>query len=277
MGDELVLLLVGFVLTSVVGGALGWFFQTRSWSHQHAAQQRDQERAQAIKVFEEVSSLLDRRLYRMRLVFWAAKRLAQGRGDAAALDEARARYHEVVTTWNDNLNRILALVHTYFGGAARQELEDRIYEEFSAIGRALEQFVRDCASPGFDADRSPIGRRLSWLGRQVYAFNVRVLELLQAEQLGRDAPPAGPYAEDPAPLLQFGHQGRAVSRLQRALTDVGVFRARVDGSFGADTEAAVRELQRSAGLETDGVVGAKTWQLLATQTDSRTENSSHSG
>lgn len=68
-----------------------------------------------------------------------------------------------------------------------------------------------------------------------------------------------------------------MSRLQRALTDVGVFRARVDGSFGADTEAAVRELQRSAGLETDGVVGAKTWQLLATQTDSRTENSSHSG
>jgi hypothetical protein len=264
MGDQLVLLIVGFVLTSVVGGALGWFFQNRSWTHQHRAEQRDQERTQAIKVFEEVSSLLDQRLYRMRLVFWAAKRRAlEGGGDSVALDDARARYREVVTTWNDNLNRILALVHTYFGEAARQELEDHIYEEFSAIGRALEQFVRDTASPEFDgADRSPIGRRLSWLGREVYTFNVRTLDLLQEDRIGRDAPGAEPRTENPTPLLQFGHQGRAVSGLQRALAASGVFDARVDGSFGRDTETAVRELQRSAGLEVDGVVGPETWRAL---------------
>jgi hypothetical protein len=263
MGDQVLLLVIGFALTSVLGGLLGWFFQTRGWSHQHRAQQRDQEREQAIKVFEEVSSLLDRRLYRMRLVFWTARRRAGAGGNVDALDEAREQYREVVTTWNDNLNRILALVHTYFGGAARHELEDTIYEEFSAIGRALEQFVRDVSSPDFDrADIPPIDGRLRWLGRQVYAFNVRTLELLQEDRLGREAPTAEPTGENAVPLLQFGNQGQAVSRLQRALRDARLFDARVDGSFGEQTEKAVRRLQRSAGLKVDGVVGAATWDAL---------------
>ena len=238
MGDQVLLLVIGFALTSVLGGALGWFFQNRSWSHQHRVQQRDQERVQAMKVFEEVSSLLDQRLYRMRLVFWAAKR-----GSTEALDEARARYRDVVTTWNDNLNRNLALVETYFGGATRHRLEDDIYEEFSAIGRALEQYVRDGGTP----EDSSIGRRLSWLGRQVYDFNVSALDLLQTDRVGRDAPAAAPRADNPTPLLQFGHQGSAVSDLQDALAAAGHFDARVDGSFGRDTETAVRQLQESAG------------------------------
>ena len=253
MGDQVLLLVIGFALTSVLGGALGWFFQNRSWSHQHRVQQRDQERVQAMKVFEEVSSLLDQRLYRMRLVFWAAKR-----GSTEALDEARARYRDVVTTWNDNLNRNLALVETYFGGATRHRLEDDIYEEYSAIGRALEQYVRDGGTP----EDSPIGRRLSWLGRQVYDFNVSALDLLQTDRVGRDAPAAAQRADNPTPLLQFGHQGSAVSDLQDALAAAGHFDARVDGSFGRDTETAVRELQESAGLAVDGVVGPATWAAI---------------
>jgi hypothetical protein len=267
MGDQVLLLVIGFGLTSVLGGALGWWFQNRSWTHQHEAQQRDEERMQALKVFEEVSSLLDRRLYRMQRVFWAAARRARTGADSGGrLDEAREDYREVVATWNDNLNRVLALVQTYFGGAARQHLEDVIYEEFSAIGRALEQFVTDVLSP---ADHQPdhvppVGRRLRWLGRRVYDFNVRMLELLQDGRLGRDAPPAEPPADDPTPLLQFGHQGRAVSRLQEALREAGHLAARVDGSFGKDTEAAVRALQRSSGLEDDGVAGPQTWAALRT-------------
>jgi hypothetical protein len=263
MSEQVVLLVIGFGLTSVLGGALGLFFQTRSWTHQHRAQQRDQEREQAIKVFEEVSSLLDKRLYRMRQLFWAAKRRAGAGTDGDGVDQAREEYRHVVATWNDNLNRILALVQTYFGGAARHQLEDNLYEEFSAIGRALERFVRDVAPPKFEGDETPpIDARLRWLGRQVYAFNVGILSLLQEDRLGRDAPAQPPAQEYATPLLQFGNAGPAVSRLQRALQRAGMFEARIDGSFGKDTEAAVRQLQRSAGLAIDGVVGLGTWKAL---------------
>src|SRR6185437_4869421 len=77
MGQQLLLLVVGFVLTSVLGGLLGYLLQSRAWAHQHDVQRRDEERQQTLKTFEEISLLLDRRLYRMRRLYWAARRKAQ--------------------------------------------------------------------------------------------------------------------------------------------------------------------------------------------------------
>jgi peptidoglycan hydrolase-like protein with peptidoglycan-binding domain len=55
-----------------------------------------------------------------------------------------------------------------------------------------------------------------------------------------------------------------VSRLQEALRESHHFAARVDGSFGRNTESAVRAFQREAGLDDDGVVGPETWAALRT-------------
>jgi len=264
MGDQVLLLLIGFGLTSVLGGALGFFFQSRSWSHQHRVQQRDQMHEQALKVFEEVSSALDKRLYRMRLVFWAAKRCARAGADLSALRDALDDYRKTVAEWNDNLNRSLALVQTFFGGGARQQLEDHLYEEYSAIGRALDEFVREVSRSGHaDVPVPTIGRRLTWLGHEVYALNLQMLELLQQDKLGPDAPAAAPAQPNATPLLQFGSQGDAVVALQTALARAGEFRAPVDGGFGRQTDEAVRAFQRSAGLVEDGVVGAATWNALS--------------
>ena len=48
MGRDLLSLVIGFLLTSVLGGPLGYLFQRRTWEHQHDMQQRDQERQQAL-------------------------------------------------------------------------------------------------------------------------------------------------------------------------------------------------------------------------------------
>jgi hypothetical protein len=126
MVTDLLPLVVGFLLTSVLGGLLGYLFQRRSWAHQHEVQQRDQERQQALRTFEEVSRLLDRRLYRMRRLYWAARGRALGTSDQAELGSAQAGYREVLFEWNDNLNRTLALVHTYFGSQVREQLEEDV-------------------------------------------------------------------------------------------------------------------------------------------------------
>jgi len=36
----------------------------------------------------------------------------------------------------------------------------------------------------------------------------------------------------------------------------------IDGDFGTETEAKVKEFQRGHNLTVDGIVGAKTWQIL---------------
>ncbi|MGW0804436.1 peptidoglycan-binding domain-containing protein [Nonomuraea sp. NPDC002799] len=275
MTDQLVLLALSFVLTTVLGGALGSRFQRRAWAHQHETQQREREREQASKVFEEVSSLLDRRLYRMRLVFWAAKRQARG-GAHDGLAEARERYREVLLTWNDNLNRNSALTQTYFGTGTRQRLE-ALYEDYAAIGRALDQFMRDLggASPRQPHDAAPnpsarsrftgrippIGRRLDHLSHQVYLFNLHMLRLLQSGQLGQTAP-AESISSPPRRLLQFGDQGAAVRRLQSALVRTDETAIVVDGLFGRETERALSAFQEANGLVADGRYGLATRKAL---------------
>ena len=64
------------------------------------------------------------------------------------------------------------------------------------------------------------------------------------------------------PELRRGSSGEAVQRIQRALTAVLERPVIIDGSFGPQTEAAVREYQQRKGLEASGVVTLPTWQYL---------------
>ncbi len=58
------------------------------------------------------------------------------------------------------------------------------------------------------------------------------------------------------PVLKKGAKGDAVKAVQTLL---GI---EVDGSFGGDTDRAVKEFQKNHGMTPDGSVGAGTWSLL---------------
>jgi peptidoglycan hydrolase-like protein with peptidoglycan-binding domain len=62
--------------------------------------------------------------------------------------------------------------------------------------------------------------------------------------------------------LRNGSSGTAVRRLQRALTAALATAVGIDGSFGPNTETAVRSYQSSRGLGADGIVGPATWGAL---------------
>ena len=72
------------------------------------------------------------------------------------------------------------------------------------------------------------------------------------------------YAGTP---LRIGSEGAAVRELQEMLNFVGktytsIPSLTVDGSFGAGTRRAVIEFQSLFGIDTDGVVGSVTWNVL---------------
>lgn len=63
-------------------------------------------------------------------------------------------------------------------------------------------------------------------------------------------------------LIKRGMTGPLVASLQQNLSDLGYDLGTVDGAFGKNTEAAVKDFQSKKGLGADGIVGAKTLQAL---------------
>ena len=64
-------------------------------------------------------------------------------------------------------------------------------------------------------------------------------------------------------VLHLGSTGLPVRRLQSRMSAVGFDTGGVDGRFSPKTEAAVRQLQQRFDLAVGGVVGAKTWAVVA--------------
>ena len=55
------------------------------------------------------------------------------------------------------------------------------------------------------------------------------------------------------PTIRLGSSGTVVRRLQRALRRTPNLGLPVDGVFGSELEAAVRDFQEGAGLAVDGI------------------------
>lgn len=65
------------------------------------------------------------------------------------------------------------------------------------------------------------------------------------------------------PTISRGSKGQSVETLQQALNAAGA-KLKVDGDFGALTEAALKSYQAAHGLSADGVCGETTWATFGT-------------
>ncbi|NEQ98463.1 MAG: hypothetical protein F6K30_17375 [Cyanothece sp. SIO2G6] len=92
--------------------------------------------------------------------------------------------------------------------------------------------------------------------------------------LGRTATPTAPDPNDG--VWEAGEVGATVTTIQRQLQVLGYYNAPIDGDFGSNTEAAVREFQRSRSLTVDGKAGPQTMAALNAATQSAATSSSNS-
>lgn len=206
--------------------------------------------------------LLDRRLYRMKRVYWSAKRIAPAPAGKRDLETARVACQAVVEGWNDNLNRLLALVQTHFGKPMRERLQLELYNTYAAVGEELDCFVREVSVAERGPVRvRPIGRRLNDLGHRVFAFNLLMLAALEREQVGRKCGDTAAVPWDPLPI-RFGVDGPIIGRVQVALRTQGSTNLVVDSHFGQGTDDALRGFQRRHDLTPDGVAGPRTLNAL---------------
>lgn len=181
--EQFLPLIVGFLLTTVAGGALGFFFQGRAWAHQHRVLLEQQEQERATQVFEEVSRLLDKRIYRMKRVHWALKRELESGQRSQATEGALEDYRGILFEWNDSINRNLALIQQYFGARFRDEFDYAIGSRMVDIGKELEAVSNQGATSPC-GESGVLERRLHDLGLVVYHFNLEMIRALQSRKVG---------------------------------------------------------------------------------------------
>jgi hypothetical protein len=204
--DDFLLLLAGFVLTTVVGGLLGYWLQGRTWRHQERSRLRQAQIEAAKSFFEDVSRLLDRRLHRMRQL----DDILGSPGGADEVERRLARYRDVLDEWNDNLNRNLALAKSYFGDLVHAALE-ALYEDYSTAGGQIEGRVREYRNDG-KASSPPASSPLRGLDLVIYDLNLAMIEALQRGSVGvLDAHASGDRSQPPA--------GVAAQQLSRRLDE----------------------------------------------------------
>lgn len=192
-------IVLGFALTTVVGGFLGYCFQTRNWRQQNKTRQLETERCTATQVFEEISRLMDKRLYRMRLLFWRCKNSATTEDQ---LEIHMERYRDLLYEWNDNLNRNLALAQAYFGKSIRSDLELNVYKAFKNVGRELELCYLAYRSGSLDAKCVTRLEKKIWdIGVQVYNVNLRMIRHIQENRVGTFNPDALILEKRPSQVL----------------------------------------------------------------------------
>jgi hypothetical protein len=259
MTDQIVLLVLGFALTTVVGGVLGYYYQRRTWD----ANRREGERTAAANVFDDISRAMDERLYRMRLVYWGLKQ-----GDDQRIKDAMNEYRVALTKWNDNLNRNLALAYRYFGADVWRFLSNLLYEEFAVIGRHLEDRYRDRHGPTPTPEETArlyiSGRRLQALSTDIYELNRFMILMIQRGQVGLylvedNDGEERPWTKD----LSRGIRSTRVVNWQRNLVRSGYGPLDVDGWFGKATQDGTIAFQAATGLNADGIVGAATRKKMA--------------
>lgn len=181
MTEDLIHLVVGFVFTSVVGGALGYYLQNRAWKHQHDVAALESERQTATAVFEALSILMDKRLYRMRQVAW---KLSEEGHLAERVDEQMENYRQLLFEWNDGLNRNLAMVERYFGTGVRKRLDYHFYEEFARIGVMVERCHRAWQQGEQHRDLRHALDSLNALSSYIYNLNVLMINRVQIGRIG---------------------------------------------------------------------------------------------
>lgn len=175
---EVMLLVLGFLLTTVVGGIVGAKLQRRESERlmeTSMAQARRQWRAQqdqagldkASSVRERLARLLDSRMLCMRQL--ADDYKSSGTPPQRLLTHER-EYGKVFRDWNENLNLNVFLVEEYFGGKLRKQFENEVLPEFARIHIQLKK-----AKDG----EGSVEKRLESLRRKIYLFNQDLTTSLQ--------------------------------------------------------------------------------------------------
>jgi len=188
---EIKMALLNFGLITLVGGFLTFLYQYFQEDRRVKADKRqaemnilEQRRTQATVLFNEISPLIDTRLYTWRRVAW-------GLQDRIAEDSLRSRYNEYIQvfyTWNHNLNKNRALICRFFGPELGSKFEDYIVPEFIELHKSIIFLYRLPRSLRPIIYTDSLNSLADPLNDDIYEFNNAMAELIRSGNVGLTDP-----------------------------------------------------------------------------------------
>ena len=188
---DFLMLILGFILTTVAGACLAFYFQRLQDNQRIEADKRqedvkimEQRRDQATILFNELSPLIDTRLYDWR-------RLAWGIEDAIPEDSLKIRYSEymgIFYNWNHNLNKNRALVCRFFGPELGEQFEGFIMPGFYDLHSTIINIYRLPRSLRLRIPSDSLNSLADSLNSVVYEFNNSMAELIRSGRVGLTDP-----------------------------------------------------------------------------------------
>ena len=169
------LLLAGFLLTGVVGAGLSERFQDKADQRRRAAEIRETRRSAAEKVFRDVASGLDRRLYLTRRYGLARS----SHVEPGVLKAYQAQMDSSAMEWNIGVNTNAALICMYFG--------PRLASFFSEeVAPNLQKYSELLKHPDPTVTEAQVELQYRRLANAAYALEMRLGDLIRSGSVVQD-------------------------------------------------------------------------------------------
>ncbi|MGB3073412.1 MAG: hypothetical protein WBP40_01005 [Candidatus Moraniibacteriota bacterium] len=176
---EVFLLTYGFILTGIIGAVITFGLQSASWRYQNNSAKLEKELNVASDVFEQISTVTDKRIYRMdKLDRW----LVDGTDDVM-INNLMWEYRDVLYEWNDSYNKNKALVNLYFGTEVSTRF-DYIHFFFKQVGNDLETQYYLSSENRNQEQLVQIGNRIGDLNNIALEINEGMIKKIQAQSVG---------------------------------------------------------------------------------------------
>jgi hypothetical protein len=197
LGSEQGKLLLGFLLTTLVGGVLTVLFQQYSWKRQARLDLYRQRYKDGTELLARVSSLIDRRYFALQRLIWAI----DGRVAPMNLAQKEKDYFAIVIEWNGSLRALHNSIRLLIGereALAFLDYEDdnrpvdpqSLHYRFVVAHRAVMHAKSD---PAFAASARQQVDRLNW-SLSSFLYDVTTIFATRAGTLELLANPEAPSA-----------------------------------------------------------------------------------
>jgi len=168
--------ILGFVLSGIVGNQLLQRWQYRSWLRQQKFSGAEKEYIALRDLIADISKECGKRLFRMRRLLYSV-----GSGDFATIDQRLSSYDESLVSWNEQFNGLAAKLTVFGSFSETKRLEREIQQPFHSVGVGLERLVRIRRS-GESIDSNHLKtaeRQLQSIQIKISIFDRDMLYLLQ--------------------------------------------------------------------------------------------------